>query len=389
LDEFSKHKDSKEIWKAMFPTVTRGYKIRIISTFSGKKNKFFELFYGAPTLQTFTGRESEYYGDKGGWSKHFVNIHQAVDMGLELKDDEGEKCTIEELRLALSDDAAWSEDFECVPSDESEAFVGHDLITVCEHHGLEVSPKWSRELVEKAIAAYEDDKTVVKVFDVCGLGGQGGQSGLSGQSGQGGLSGQSGLSGQGGLSGQVGNIYLGFDIARKRDLSVIWVDTKHGSILTTLAVIAMKKFPFAVQEMILFSLLQVTRRACIDQSGLGLQLTERAQDKFGTFKVEGVDFTSGNKESLANELKRNFEDKQSEIPVCEEIRASIHSVKRYTTSTGHFRFDSERTDETGHADYFWAKALAIQAASVKGTGQTGFVGAGRSFTRFFRRKGVS
>lgn len=45
------------------------------------------------------------------------------------------------------------------------------------------------------------------------------------------------------------------------------------------------------------------------------------------------------------------------------IRNSLHSVKKYETSTGHFRFDADRTEETGHADHFWAKALATQAAS--------------------------
>jgi hypothetical protein len=39
----------------------------------------------------------------------------------------------------------------------------------------------------------------------------------------------------------------------------------------------------------------------------------------------------------------------------------LHSVKKYETSTGHFRFDADRTEETGHADHFWAKALATQA----------------------------
>ena len=39
------------------------------------------------------------------------------------------------------------------------------------------------------------------------------------------------------------------------------------------------------------------------------------------------------------------------------------SLKKYETSTGHFRFDADKTEETGHADHFWAKALAAQAAS--------------------------
>jgi phage FluMu gp28-like protein len=66
---------------------------------------------------------------------------------------------------------------------------------------------------------------------------------------------------------------------------------------------------------------------------------------------------------MATGLKRNFEDKASRIPADSQIRRSLHSVKKYATTTKHFRFDAERTDETGHADHFWAKALAVQAGS--------------------------
>ena len=38
---------------------------------------------------------------------------------------------------------------------------------------------------------------------------------------------------------------------------------------------------------------------CIDRSGLGRQFAERAAQRFGAYKVEGVDFTTGTKEELA------------------------------------------------------------------------------------------
>src|SRR5574340_828180 len=82
LDEFAFHKDSRAIWAALFPTVTRGYKIRIISTPQGKKNKFYEL-WTAKTLQMFDGTQHEVKNERGGYSKHRVTIEQAVTMGLE------------------------------------------------------------------------------------------------------------------------------------------------------------------------------------------------------------------------------------------------------------------------------------------------------------------
>ena len=47
----------------------------------------------------------------------------AVEMGLTLKDAEGEPIEPEDLKLALNDDDAWDEEFGCIPSDEVSAFL--------------------------------------------------------------------------------------------------------------------------------------------------------------------------------------------------------------------------------------------------------------------------
>jgi phage FluMu gp28-like protein len=343
LDEFAFHKDSRAIWKALFPTVTRGYKIRIISTFKGKSNKFYELFFSAPTLQRFNGKDYEHIGDRGGWSKHFVSIHQAVEMGLALRDDEGNPCDPEDLRLALNDEDAWQEEFECIPSDEASAFLSHDLISSVEDVRINPAPSWVDALIAAAGANYETYKRTQMrpslphhVLAAISF---------------------------------LGDLYLGFDIGRKKDLSVIWLDQKINGILQTAAVIELKRQPFFVQEQVLHTLLSLKnlRRACIDETGIGAQLAEGAQDAFGTHKVEAVTFSTSSKESLATGLKQNFEDRGSQIPAASFIRDSLHSVKRYATTTGHFRFDAERTDATGHADHFWAKALSVQAGTTAKT----------------------
>lgn len=343
LDEFAFHQDSRAIWKALFPTVTRGYKIRIISTFKGKANKFYELFFSAPTLQRFNGPEHEHVGERGGWSKHFVNIYQAVGMGLELKDDEGNPSEPEDLRLALNDDEAWSEEYECIPSEEADSFLSHDLISSVEDAKIDHHPGWIADLIKRAEEnhrAYEREKSAALLAEAC-------------------------------LPLEIlqeieaeGELCLGYDVGRKRDLSVLWLDEKT-DVFHTRAVIDLRRQPFYVQKQVLFTVLAHPRlrRGCIDQTGLGMQLAEEAQTKYGAHKVEGIDFTAASKEAMATGLKRNFEDKGSRIPADHQIRRSLHSVKKYATMTKHFRFDAERTDETGHADHFWAKALAVQAGS--------------------------
>lgn len=63
LDEFAFHQDSRAIWKALFPVISKpGLKLRVISTPNGKGNKFYELMSG----------------ENDGWSRHVTDIYQAV-----------------------------------------------------------------------------------------------------------------------------------------------------------------------------------------------------------------------------------------------------------------------------------------------------------------------
>ncbi len=109
LDEFAFHKDSRAIWRALFPVISKpGLKLRVISTPNGKANKFYELM---------TARDSS-------WSKHTTDIYQAVADGLERN--------IDELRRALNDEDSWAQEFELKWLDEAHAWLSFDLITACE-----------------------------------------------------------------------------------------------------------------------------------------------------------------------------------------------------------------------------------------------------------------
>ena len=107
------------------------------------------------------------------------------------------------------------------------------------------------------------------------------------------------------------------------------------------------------------------RRCCIDQTGLGRQFAERAQERFGKYRVEGVQFTAQSKERMAYPLRAKFEDKTIRIPDTREIRADIRGVKKTVGAGGAIRFDAAR-NENGHCDRFWALALAVEAAGSGG-----------------------
>ncbi len=72
----------------MFSIVSNGFMLQVTSTGNGKDNKFYELMESQDEL----------------WSKHRVNIYQAVADGLPRD--------VEMLRAALSDPDAWAQEYE-------------------------------------------------------------------------------------------------------------------------------------------------------------------------------------------------------------------------------------------------------------------------------------
>ena len=159
-------------------------------------------------------------------------------------------------------------------------------------------------------------------------------------------------------------VEFGMDVGRTRDLTALWLDEKIGRITRPVAVLQLRRAPFYFQRLVLHALLShpKLRRFCGDKTGIGAQLMETAAMKFGAWKAEGINFTSASKEALAGKFKESLEDHRRILPAEPAVRNSIHSIKRYATATGHFRFDAERTEETGHADIFWAAALSEMAA---------------------------
>jgi phage FluMu gp28-like protein len=104
----------------------------------------------------------------------------------------------------------------------------------------------------------------------------------------------------------------------------------------------------------------LVRRACIDSTGMGAPLAESLEREFGA-RVEPVTFTAAVKEDMAYRVKRRMEQRLDLIPEAPEIARAFGAVKKLVTVAGNTRFDAERTD-LGHADEFWAKALADLAA---------------------------
>jgi phage FluMu gp28-like protein len=335
LDEFAFHRDSRAIWTALFPTITRGYRLTICTTPQGKTNKAYDLW---------TDWAAKQAAGNAAYSCRRVTIYDAVAGGLVLRDDQGNATTPVQLKEALGDEEAWQQEYLCEFLDEAAAWLTFDQLAAVEDPELPIVPAPLAASLAAAEAAYRADRGNPEAIDRAAAEAIGGWI----------------------AADETG--YLGLDIARRRDLSVLWLLRRETPTLVSVATLAMRNTPFAVQHAVLFAVLGSggVRRACIDRSGLGLNLAEAAADRFGAWRVEGVDFSQANKEALAGRLRQTIEDRQVRIPAVPAIRASLHSIKRIPTTTGHFRFDAERSEATGHADHFWALALACQAASTLG-----------------------
>lgn len=111
LDEFAFHQDSRKIWQALFPVISAGHKLRVISTPNGKGNKFYDLLTGAK--------------DDDVWSRHTTDIYQAVADGLPRN--------VDELQAGVADDDAWQQEYELKWLDEASAWLPYELINGVEH----------------------------------------------------------------------------------------------------------------------------------------------------------------------------------------------------------------------------------------------------------------
>ena len=283
LDEFAFHQDSRAIWKALFPVISKpGLKLRVISTPNGKSNKFYELM---------TGKDD-------GWSRHVVDIYQAVKDGLPRD--------IEELKRGAGDPDLWAQEFELKWLDEASAWLDYELIAGCEHEG----------------AGHPEHY-------------------------------------------QGGAVYVGVDIAARRDLFVIWVLEQVGDVFWTREVIARRRISFAEQDALLDGVFRRYRvlRCCMDRTGMGEKPVEDAQRRHGSSRVEGVLFTAAAKLNLATIGRSAFEDRRVRIPNHADIRADLHKLQKVTGPTGAPRFVAT-SDEAGHADRAWALFLALAAAKT-------------------------
>jgi phage FluMu gp28-like protein len=311
LDEFAFHQHDREIWAAAFGRVTRGdLKLRVVSTPNGQRGKYYELAKqtGLVTRDSGLGKaagaaspESRVASpeSRSAWSGHWCDVHTAVAEG----------CPIDVafLRSAAGDIETWQQEYECAFLSASDTYIPVDMIAACEH------PQASRALPA------------------------GWEAGASHR-----------------------ELYFGYDVARVHDLAVLAVVERVGDVFWTRALVEMADTKFSTQEKVLGDFIPHCVRGAMDATGIGSEMAERLAARFPG-RLEAVHFTAPRKQEMAVRMKRHFEERSLRIPDHGPLRSDIAALRRVVSSAGNIRFDADRTDE-GHADRFWALALALAAA---------------------------
>lgn len=321
LDEFALHPDPKKLYTIAYPGITWGGQLEIISTHRGSTNFFNRL------IQEITQN-----GNPKKISLHRVTLEDALNQGFLPKLKENlphddprqfmDNATyFDHIRSACPDNESFLQEYMCEPLDEANFFLTPSLIESCEY-----PPDTTWEFSTQKIRRSNND------------------------------------------------FYLGIDVGRDHDLTVFWLLENINNVFFTRQLLCLQNAPFSSQEDFLniFFTIPNLRRTCIDQTGIGRQFTERAIRNSGHSLIEGITFTNTVKESLAFSLRTALENRSIRFPKDNLIRSDLRAVKRQITSSGNIRFQADR-GKNGHADRFWALALALHAAKSSSLPPPGFL----------------
>ena len=235
------------------------------------------------------------------YAKHKVTIEDAVREGLFGRDAAKAKAKLDELRAGVDDPDIWAQEFMCEFIDNTSVLLPYEMIGACE----------SANIVDDGASP----------------------------------------------------LYVGMDVGRQHDLSVIVTAVKLGDVLAVTDVTELKRMPFADQLDVLCAKAQASRvrRVCIDSTGIGAMLAEEAVKRLGG-KVSPVQFTVSSKGEMYGLLRRRFEERSIRVPVSREIREDLHAVQRVVSTGGNVTYSAPRNAD-GHSDR--AAALALCSLSAK------------------------
>ena len=310
IDEAAFADNPEELWKAAQPCAQWGGKIRVISSMSSPDHWFSE------TVAKIERKELNY-----GMLK--TTIYDAVNQGLAQKIPglwqnqlpDIKACNdffISNLKQEVGSEAAFSQEFECIPAKESM------LIDTNTYDNLALS-------------------MVPEQLDP---------------------------------SQKYGDLFIGVDIGRFKDQTCIWV-LERGfdkeapphlrDVYRTVAVKLVQNMTFEAQYQLISQYLTLPNviKCNVDRSGLGLQLAEQLVSEYGNL-VEGVAISAPEKQGLVERTLKYISQERVSLPKDPDIKSDIICMRRIVTQKGNISYDGR--SNIGHGDCFIALAMALRGA---------------------------
>ena len=296
------------------PATARGYSCNLIlDEFAIHENPFEIWAAIIPSINSPHGGEKRVriVSTPKGRGNKFADLWEHNDAYSKHKETiedavrEGLKVDIEQMRAAVDDDDIWAQEFMCEFIDNTSVLLPYEMIGKCESADI------------KSLTSGED---------------------------------------------AASPLYIGMDVGRQKDLSVIITAAKCGDVLVVTGIDTLRKMPFADQLAILCDKARASRvrGVCIDSTGIGAMLAEEAVRKVGS-KVQPVQFTVQSKGEMYGLMRRRFEERSIRIPVDRDLREDLHAVQRLVSTGGNVTYSAPRNAD-GHSDRAAALALCCLAA---------------------------
>lgn len=346
LDEYGIYlpKMSAAVYTAALPVISRGGCISIGSSPLGKIGRFYEVITDRKTYESY-----QVYNIPWWFCRDLArDVHEALKAGI------AEYSTRERVERFGTDilqaiyvsmpEEDFQQEYECLFVDNSESYISLDLIyantpgqdecdylvDLAENEEVKDTEYWNYG-IGSDIKAFENEDDLILAYNPE-------------------------------LHG--GPLFMGYDVAKKRDAVAFYIIGRFKGKKRSVARIVRRGITFQEQKDICSKLMHKLpiQRCCMDSTGMGAPLYEELHHKFGD-KIEGVDFTMVSKEEMAIAIKHGLEQRQFMLENNKDFHKVIHSIRREPGAGGHFKYDSPR-DEKGHADEFWAWALADRAERV-------------------------
>jgi phage FluMu gp28-like protein len=328
LDEFAFHQDADAIWDAAEPILASNpdFLCRIASTGNGTGNLFYRMVTGGKfPLSRVTRTDA--------WRAGVV-IRSALT---------GKTISPEQAREEALDRASYDQNYECAFAAAQGPLLTMNLINAAERMdcGVVCEDQWSDEalarLTELGIAS--------------------------------------------------GRLALGYDVARRGDLSVISVWERYGQEYFARAILRVRGASLPDQESIIAqadSLCRGRLQIILDATGLGEGPADYLARRFPG-RVRPIHFSSALPLSselasagerggrapaplvLASRFLRLHLDGQVRYPIDNALRTDLQKPHRTLTEGGRATIAADSGPD-GHADHFWSMALACYSLSENHAG---------------------